>query len=269
MTTYERLKGTSAEAPERALMTGATSGIGRAIALRLAQRGAVVGLIGRNESAAQALQQEIEAMAGRSMILLADVSKSDEMAKTVSLFTQQFKGIETVVACAGIGTVGNVLDTSVADWDKTIAVNLSAVFYLAKYAVPELIKTRGTFTIISSDSGLWGACDLSAYVASKHGVQGLMKSMALDFGRYGVRTNTVCPGFVETPMAESVLAHLSSEELAAFKKTYPLGEFTTPEEVAEVVAHLTSDQARHVNALEYRVDSGKTAGHYRPFTSQG
>jgi meso-butanediol dehydrogenase/(S,S)-butanediol dehydrogenase/diacetyl reductase len=95
-------------------------------------------------------------------------------------------------------------------------------------------------------------------------VHGLLKSLALDFGKYGVRTNAVCPGFVETPMTDKLMAGLSEEKVKALRKAVPLARFAQPEDVADVVAHLSSDQARHANGLEYRLDGGKTCGHYKP-----
>lgn len=260
----ERLKGTCVNAPERALVTGATSGIGRAIALRLARRGAVVGIVGRNRKAAEDVRDMIVGAGGAAQILLGDVGRADEVARIVKEFVDANGGVETVVASAGIAPVGSVLDLELEDWDRAISINLSSVFYLAKYAVPELIKTHGTFTIISSDAAFWGDSNFAGYIASKHGVHGLMKSMALDFGRFGVRTNAVCPGFVETPMADKLLEGKTQEELEAIKWKTPLGRHALPEDVANVVAHLSSDEARHANGVEYRLDGGKTAGHYKP-----
>lgn len=264
MTNYERLKGTTDVSPERALVTGATSGIGRATALRLAQRGATLCLIGRNESAASTLREEIEAMGGHALVVLADVSDAGAVERAVHSFAKAYQGIDTVVASAGVAPTGNATETSIEDWKQCISINLDSVFYLARFAMPELIRTRGTFTIISSDAGLWGDSNFAAYIASKHGVHGLMKSLALDYGRYGVRTNAVCPGFVETPMADKLLASLSPEKLEALRKAVPLARFAQPEDVADVVAHLSSDEARHANGLEYRLDGGKTCGHYKP-----
>ncbi|CAD7339775.1 MULTISPECIES: SDR family NAD(P)-dependent oxidoreductase [unclassified Sphingobium] len=261
---HERLKGTSDASPERALVTGATSGIGRATALRLAGRGATVCLVGRNENAAETLRAQIEDMGCQALVILTDVSDGHAVERAVRNFAEAYGGIDTVVASAGIAPKGNATETSIEDWKQCISINLDSVFYLARFAMPELIKTQGTFTIISSDAGMWGDSDFAAYIASKHGVHGLMKSLALDYGRYGVRTNAVCPGFVETPMADKLLANLSPEKLEALRKAVPLARFAQPEDVADVVAHLSSDAARHTNGTEYRLDGGKTCGHYKP-----
>lgn len=260
----ERLRDTSAEAPERALITGATSGIGRATAIRLAKRGATVGIVGRNSAAAEEVRKTISDFGGTARVILGDVGAADEVARVVGEFVAITGGIETVVASAGVAPVGSAVDATLEDWNLAMNINLNAVFYLAKYAVPELIKTKGSFTIISSDAALWGDSNFAGYIASKHGVHGLMKSMALDFGKFGVRTNAVCPGFVATPMADRLLAGKSETEMAAITAKTPLGRHALPEDVANVVAHLSSDEARHANGVEYRLDGGKTAGHYKP-----
>ena len=247
---------------ERALVTGATSGIGRAIAVRLARRGAAVGLVGRNRGAAEAVAQEVEAAGGRAHIAIADVSKAAEVKAAVEGFADAFGGLDTVVASAGIAIGGSITDCALEDWDRLMATNLNGAFYLARNAIPHLIKSRGTFTAISSDAGVQAAAGFAAYIASKHALNGLVKSMALDYGKYGVRCNTVCPAFVETPMADALLKEASAAELAYYRGIVPLGRFAIPEEVAAAVAHHTSSEASYVNGLMYRLDGGSTAGYY-------
>jgi meso-butanediol dehydrogenase / (S,S)-butanediol dehydrogenase / diacetyl reductase len=249
-------------ARERAFVTGATSGIGRAIAVRLARRGAAVAVVGRNAKAAEAVAQEVRAAGGEAFVAIADVSEAEQVEAAVTGFVSAHGGLDTVVACAGIALTGSVTDCSLGDWDRLLATNLNGTFYLARYAMPELIKSRGTFTAISSDAGVQGACGYAAYIASKHAMNGLVKSLALDYGKHGIRCNTVCPAFVETPMAEQLLKDVSAAELAYFKGIVPLGRFAQPEEVADAVAHLSSKEASYVNGLMYRLDGGSTAGYY-------
>jgi NAD(P)-dependent dehydrogenase (short-subunit alcohol dehydrogenase family) len=247
---------------ERAFVTGATSGIGRAIAVRLASRGAVVAIGGRNRVAAENVAVDVEAAGGEARISILDVSDAAQVEASVKSFVNDYGGIDTVVASAGIALTGSVTDCSLDDWDRLLATNLNGTFYLARYAMPELIKTKGTFTAISSDAGVQAACGFAAYIASKHALNGLVKSLALDYGKYGVRCNTVCPAFVETPMADQLLKDVSAAELAYYRGIVPLARFAIPEEVAAAVAHLTSSEASYVNGLMYRLDGGSTAGYY-------
>jgi len=248
---------------ERAIVTGATSGIGRAIAIRLGQRGAIVGLVGRNAEAAGRVADEISDSGGSAFVSLADVSDATQVQASVKRFVNEYAGVDTVVACAGIATTGSVTECTIDDWNRLQGTNVNGTFYLAHYTIPELVKTRGTFTAIGSDAGIQGACGYAAYITSKHAVNGLIKSLALDYGRHGVRCNAVCPGFVDrTPMAEQLLRNLSPTEVAYFKAIVPLGRFAYPEEVAAAVAHLSSAEASYVNGMLYRIDGGSTAGYY-------
>ena len=150
---------------ERALVTGATSGIGRAVAIRLAKRGAAVALLGRNAAAAHHVAAEVVAAGGVAHVALADVSDAEQVQAAVTRFVAEHGGIDTVVASAGIALTGHVTDCELADWDRLLATNLNGVFYLARYTIPELLKSRGTFTAISSDAGVQGACGYAAYCA--------------------------------------------------------------------------------------------------------
>lgn len=247
---------------ERAMVTGATSGIGRAIAIRLAARGAVVAILGRNAQRAQSVADEVAAAGGIAWIGLCDASNAQAIDATVANFVAAHGGIDTAVASAGIALAGTLAQTSVADWRAIMATNLDGTFYLAKSVMPELIKARGTFTAISSDAGVQGACGYVAYSAAKHALHGLIKCLALDHGRDGVRANAVCPSFVETPMADQLLADTSAEELEFYKNAVPIGRFARPDEVAAAVAHLSSSEASYVNGLMYKIDGGSTAGYY-------
>lgn len=251
---------------ECALVTGATSGIGTAIAMRLAARGAFVGVLGRNEAAANAVVAAIEAAGGRAVPLIADVADPAALEAAIVQLLALSGRLDTVVANAGIAFTGTVLDTSVDAWQQLLAINLSGAFYTAKFTMPHLTRRGGAFVAISSDAGVTGASAYAAYCASKHGLIGLVRCLALDHGRQGVRSNVVCPGLVETPMADRLMAGSSVAEQDFYRSAVPLGRFGRPNEVANVVAHLTSEEASYANGMVYSLDGGSTAGYYVPPT---
>jgi meso-butanediol dehydrogenase / (S,S)-butanediol dehydrogenase / diacetyl reductase len=171
--------------------------------------------------------------------------------------------LRTVVACAGIAVLGSVTELSVDSWRRTLDVNLTGAFLTARYGIPRLVASGGgSFTAVSSDAGVQGAQGYAAYCASKHGVVGLVRCLALDHARQGIRANAVCPSFVETPMADQIFAGTSEKERAFYKAGVPLGRFAQPQEVARVIAHLSSSDAAYTNGLLYTVDGGATAGYY-------
>lgn len=248
---------------EVALVTGAASGIGAAVARRLAQRDARVALLDRDAQGLSDTSHLIAAAGGTSTTLSVDVTDDQAMAEATRRAQEQLGPITTVVACAGIETLGGVTAVSLEDWNRTLNVNVTGVFLTARHTMPSLTQARdATFTAIASDAGVWGAQGYAAYCASKHAVIGLVKCMALDHGPQGVRCNAVCPGFVETPMAERIFAGASPDEREFFKSTVPLGRFARPEEVAAAIAHLSSSEASYANGLVYSLDGGATAGYY-------
>ncbi len=248
---------------EVALVTGATSGIGKATAIELAGRGAIVGLIGRNREAGDLVVAEITARGGRAIMLPADVSNLDEVNSAVSRLVSEFGYLDTVVSNAGVAIGGTVTDMKVEDWHRVIDVNLNGTFYLARATMPHLVaRGAGSFVAVSSDAGVQGALGFAAYCASKHAVNGLVRCLALDYGAKGVRSNAVCPSFVETPMADNLLAAASEDERDYYRRVIPLGRFARPQEVAGVIAHLTSRAGSYTNGLMYCLDGGETAGLY-------
>lgn len=247
---------------ERAVVSGATSGIGRAVAVRLARRGAIVGIVGRNADAAASVADEVKRQGGVPEVLIADVSRPERVEAAIRQYTAKHGGLDTVVASAGIAITAPMAEFSIDDWDRIVATNLSGTFYLARYTLPALLDSKGTFTAVGSDAGSQGAQGYGPYCATKHGVNGLIRCMALEYGPRGVRSNAVCPSFVETPMADRIFAGMSDAELDYFRKTVPLGRFARAEEVAEVVAHLTSPEAAYTNGLIYALDGGATAGYF-------
>jgi meso-butanediol dehydrogenase / (S,S)-butanediol dehydrogenase / diacetyl reductase len=248
---------------EVALVTGATSGIGAATAIELGRRGAVVGLIGRNQAAGERVAEQVLAVGGQAILLPTDVTSLAEIEQAVAALLEQCGHLDTVVSNAGIAVGGNVVDMQVADWHRMIDVNLNGTFYLARATMPHLVaRGRGAFVAVSSDAGVQGAQGFAGYCASKHAVNGLVRCLALDYGAKGVRSNAVCPSFVQTPMADRLLAGASEAEQSYYRSVIPLNRFARPEEVAAVIAHLTSSAGSYTNGLMYCLDGGETAGLY-------
>jgi meso-butanediol dehydrogenase/(S,S)-butanediol dehydrogenase/diacetyl reductase len=248
---------------EVALVSGATSGIGRATALALAKRGAVVGLIGRNASAGEKIVAEIADAGGRARMLVADVTSFVEVERAVAGLVREFGGLDTVVASAGVALSGTACEMAIDDWHRVIDVNLHGAFYLARACMPHLVvRGAGAFVAVSSDAGVQGASGFAAYCASKHAVNGLVRCLALDYGPKGVRSNAVCPSFVETPMADQLMADMSEAEKDFYRRLIPLGRFAYPQEVADAILHLASPQATYANGMLYCLDGGETAGFF-------
>ncbi|WP_198023419.1 meso-butanediol dehydrogenase / (S,S)-butanediol dehydrogenase / diacetyl reductase (plasmid) [Ensifer sp. WSM1721] len=247
-------------ARENAVITGAASGIGAAVARRLFDRGANVFLIDRDIDRLRSVFANVDAAGGTVKLFQADVTDN---AKLKALFAEvdAHGGVDNVVHCAGVARLGTVIEMDEASFDFVLDVNLKGTFLLAKNAMPSLMKRRGSFTAIASDAGTQGATGYAAYCASKHGVVGLIKSMALDHGPQGVRCNAICPGFVETPMLDQLFADNPSDR-GFYEKTVPLGRFARPNDVAELAAFISSPAGSYLNGAIIALDGGSTAGYF-------
>ncbi|MFN0043691.1 MAG: SDR family NAD(P)-dependent oxidoreductase [Alphaproteobacteria bacterium] len=245
---------------EVAFVTGAASGIGRAVTFRLAARGAAVALVDLDARKLEPIVRELEARGVRTLALACDVSSSDSVATAIGRTVGEFGGIDTAVCAAGIARTGDVISAPEDDWHRTLAVNLTGTYLVARHAIAHLSARKGSFVAISSDAGVRGSTGFAAYCASKHGVIGLVRCLALDHGPQGVRANVVCPSFVDTPMADQLLAAPGVQSRAFYERRTPAGRFAQPEEVANVIAHLSSGEASYTNGMVYIVDGGTTAG---------
>jgi NAD(P)-dependent dehydrogenase (short-subunit alcohol dehydrogenase family) len=241
-----------------ALVTGASSGIGAAIARRLAADGWLVLAAGRDAERTQALAAEAAAIRPWVGVL----ATSADANRLVDDCVRTLGRLDLLVNNAGIYEVADAEGTTDESWQRTIAINLSMPFYLSRAALPELRKRRGSIVNIASDWGLKGGANAVAYCASKGGLVLMTRAMAIDHAGEGVRVNAVCPGDVETPMlyrsgatrgvdAKSALRQANAESRS--------GRVTTPEEVAAVVAFLASDEARQINGAAVPIDGGGLA----------
>lgn len=248
---------------ESAVVTGAASGIGRETALALARRGAAVALLDRDGAKTKAVAEEITRGGGIALALATDVADSAQMKAAIDKAAASHGGLDTVVAAAGIAITGSVLQMTEADWHRTIAVNLTGPYLTARHAVPHLLERGGgSYVAISSDAGIRGSMGFAAYCASKHAVIGLVRCLALDHGHQGIRSNAVCPSFVDTPMADQLLSDDNVPEKTFYERRVPLGRFARAAEVARVILHLSSPEASYTNGMFYVIDGGTTAGTY-------
>lgn len=247
--------------PGSILVTGAASGIGRAIADAALGAGCHVLLIDRDADSLAKVRNELAAY-GVVHTIAADVTDPDALLEAVSSTRSSRAPLTAVAASAGIEVLGTVDELSPEDWTRSLAVNLTGVFNTVRACLPELTETRGAFVAVASDAGVTGAQRYAAYCAAKHGVVGLVKAMALDYGPRGVRVNAVAPAFVQTPMADRIFEG-SDAERDYYQRIVPLGRFARPEEIARAVLHLLGPDSTYTNGLIYRIDGGATAGYFQ------
>jgi NAD(P)-dependent dehydrogenase (short-subunit alcohol dehydrogenase family) len=246
-------------AGRRALVTGAAHGIGRAVAERLAREGARVALVDIDGEAAAAAADRL---GDHALAVSADVSKEDAVAVAVRAATDAWGGLDVVVANAatqlhGRDSRADRLDR--ATWQRTLDVNLTGAFLTAKHGARALLASGGGAIVCTgSPAGHYGvAPGLDAYSASKAGVYGLARVMAIDYAADGIRVNAVFPGITVTPMNRWWLD--DPDERARTEASIPLGRAATPEEIAAVIAFLVSDEASYVTGAAWTVDGGLTA----------
>jgi NAD(P)-dependent dehydrogenase (short-subunit alcohol dehydrogenase family) len=236
---------------KRALVTGAASGIGRAVASRFAAEGARVAGV------------DVTAVSGPGELAIkADVAVEDEVAAAFARAVEVFGGLDTVVVNAGIQLFGqdsHVHELSAEVWDRTHAVNLRGAFLTAKHGVRALLANGGGSLICTgSPTGLYGgAVDFTAYSASKAGVHGLARVIATGYATRGIRCNVVVPGFTATPLVGDILSDPSAT--ASTLATVPMRRPGNPEDVAAVMVFLASDDSSYVTGALYTVDGGQTA----------
>lgn len=247
-----------------ALVTGAGLGLGRASSLLLASEGARLVVSDIDESLAGNTAAEIVEAGGEALALRHDVSKPDDWSAVMAVVGQRFGRLDVLVNNAGIAIAKNIEDTSLEEWRRTMAVNLDGVFLGCQEGV-KLMKKSGGGSIInlSSIDGIIGEADLAAYCASKGGVRTLTKAVAVHCAeqRYGIRCNSIHPGYIWTPQTENYLRDLGTleQEKAKALSRHPIGFLGEPNDIAYMVLYLASDESKFVTGSEMVVDGGYLA----------
>jgi len=241
----------------KALVTGSSRGIGKAIALELAQRGYALAVhYASNRAAAEATAVEAQALGARQVVVLgADLSSPEAAQKLVNDASKALGGLEVLVNNAGITRDTLLIRMKDEDWNAVIATNLSAIFHTTREAIKIMMRAKwGRVINISSVAGILGNPGQANYVAAKAGLIGFTKSVAREYATRGITVNAVAPGFIESDMT----AKLPANVVAEYLKQIPAGRLGRPEEVAKAVAFLASDDAAYINGQTLCVDGGMT-----------
>jgi NAD(P)-dependent dehydrogenase (short-subunit alcohol dehydrogenase family) len=251
-----------------ALITGAGTGIGRVTALLFAQEGAQVVAQDINADAALETAQLIKAARGEAISVGGDVASSADAAAMVNKGVDTYSRLDVLFNNAGIWRGGTILDISEEDWERTMSVNVKGIYLVSKYALQQMMRQEsGSIINAASVAALRGSPMSAAYNASKGAVLLLTKCMALDFSRYGIRVNCICPGIIDTQMANQLLTYraLGDDDrkqalLETYEERHAVGRFGQPVEVAKIVLFLASDDASFVTGAAWPVDGGLSAG---------
>ena len=241
------------------IVTGASSGIGRATAVRFAKDGAAVLAVGREPRALNEVCEAVEKEGGRGVPCVADVTSADAPEAIVRAALDRFGGLSAIVNAAGIIASGTIESTGDAPWDQMIDINLRAPFRLMRAAVPALTASRGAIVNVSSVTGLRAFPGVLAYCVSKAGLDQLTRCAALELAAKGVRVNAVNPGVVVTNLHRR--SGMAEDHYAAFlersKETHPLGRAGNAEEIAELITFLASDRAGWITGETISIDGGR------------
>lgn len=242
------------------LVTGAASGIGLAAARRFLDEGARVVMLDIDEASLKEAAAELPQ--DRVLVQVGDTAKKETATAAVKAAVERFGGLHILVNNAGMATEGDITQTSEEDFARVMAVNVAGYFHMAKAAMPELVKTKGSIVMTSSVSGLGGDWNLFAYNTSKGAVSNMVRAMAMDAGKDGVRVNAVNPSFTRTGMTEDMVS--DPELVAKFRERMPLGAPEDPEGVAAAMAFLASEDARLITGVNLPVDAGLMASNGQP-----
>lgn len=246
-----------------ALITGAGSGIGEASARRFAAEGAAVAIVDLNQAGAKAVASAIRQAGGRAHAIVADVAREDDVRAMLQETLKEYGALHILMNNAAIFVDNDVEDTTEAEWDRIMDINVKSLFWTCKYALPALKETKGVILNIASMVGVHAQPHSIAYCTSKGAVITFTRALALDCAQYGVRANTLCPSSVATPLFESFLNMQADPDAmrAGVSARAPLGYISSPEQMAEAALFLVSDEASFFTGTELYADGGGTLGY--------
>jgi NAD(P)-dependent dehydrogenase (short-subunit alcohol dehydrogenase family) len=241
-----------------AVITGAGSGIGQASAYAMAREGASVAILDSNEEAGRRTANELTAQKRDAAFFLVDVCSEEQVRAAISQIVVRFGRIDILHNNAGIAVRHSIAEQDEQGWQTCMDVNLKGIFLCAKHVIPHMLDRGGSIIHTSSVTGIVGVRNRAVYSATKGAVVALTKNMALDYARYQIRVNCVCPGFIRTPMAKALLQDPIKEKRLV--DTHPLGRLGTSEDVANAVLFLASDLSSWITGHALAVDGGFSAG---------
>lgn len=241
-----------------ALVTGGGSGIGAASCYAFAREGARVAVANRTLAKAQAVARQIEADGGRAIAIEADVSQSIDVARVIERTLAELGAPSILFNNAGISPAGSVTDISEAEWDECLNIDLKSVFLTSRLAIPLMIEAGGGVILNTAGTfGLRAASKKAAYSVAKAGVINLTRSIALDYAQDNIRSNAICPGYVDTPLNEGFP---DADRDAFLEQHQPLRGLISAEDVAEMAVYLASDAAKMITGQVFVLDGGQQAG---------
>lgn len=241
-----------------AIITGAASGIGASTAKLFAVNGAKVVIADIRKDAALDVANQIQSSGGDAYSIEVDVSNETQVKEMVQETVERFGALHILFNNAGIASAGSVESLSLVDWNRVLAVNLTGTFLCSKYSIPAIKNSGGgAIVTMSSSAGIAAEKNIAAYSASKGGIIMLSRQMALDYARDGIRINCVCPGWIDTPFNDPFIESPEIHQ-TTIDTLVPLGRQGVPDDVANAVLYLVSDDSRYVTGTVLTIDGGLT-----------